>query len=350
MDNLTENTVSADNQSFDVRGLRKASNAVSLALLVFIAFQFISALVPDMILKNFMDTETEFYENLIIFIQFVLQYFVGVTVSILVLRLTKSGKASEKTFSVFRKPQQPFWWVCRWIIITIALTYSAAIFTNLMISLFNTVTGIELNQVNLGMDDNSFSKITMAVSVALLAPVFEEILMRSAYLGGLRRFSTWAAAAATGLFFGLLHANVPQILFAAVMGFFSAYMVIKTKSIIPSLIVHFSVNTIGSLTMLLTAGMDLDKLRSGNIEGIEDQMFQIMLVGCVGLGIIALIGTGVVLFILELTVFRKNLKPEPVHSEVSEAKKFGIIMTAPVTILLTLLLVFLTVLNAWPAE
>lgn len=344
---ITEN---ADKQGFPVKKWRKASNVCSLMLIIFIIIQFWAAIFPRFVLPNFIDKEkdAQLFKDIATLSQFTLQYFVGVPLAIFLCRLTKTGKESNKTLKLLKKPEQSVWWVIRWIIITIGFTYLANIATTVIVNIIQSLTGIELNQVTIDTDDTLLSKLTSIFAIIILAPIFEELLMRDAYLGVLKRFGTWSAAIATGVFFGLLHANYPQIPFAAVMGTFSAFMVIKTKSIIPSLIVHFSINTIGGTLSIFMADIDIDMLTSGNTDYITEHVLFFFMMVCVGILIMGLIGTALVLFILEIVLHRESFMLEPVCPEVSERKKFALFFTAPLTIVLTIALLTITVLNAIP--
>ena len=78
--------------------------------------------------------------------------------------------------------------------------------------------------------------------VALLPAITEEITIRGVVLSGYNNKNKYVAAAITGLFFGILHLDPQQFLYATVLGFIFALVVRITNSIYASMIIHFIVN------------------------------------------------------------------------------------------------------------
>lgn len=78
--------------------------------------------------------------------------------------------------------------------------------------------------------------------VALLPSITEEITIRGIVLSGYNNKNKYVAALVTGLFFGILHLDPQQFLYATVLGFIFALVVRITNSIYASMIIHFIVN------------------------------------------------------------------------------------------------------------
>lgn len=78
--------------------------------------------------------------------------------------------------------------------------------------------------------------------VALLPSITEEITIRGIVLSGYEGKNKYMASIITGLFFGMLHLDPQQFLYAAVLGFILALVVRITNSIFASMIIHFIVN------------------------------------------------------------------------------------------------------------
>jgi uncharacterized protein len=78
--------------------------------------------------------------------------------------------------------------------------------------------------------------------VALLPSITEEITIRGVVLSGYNNKNKYVAAVVTGLFFGILHLDPQQFLYATVLGFIFALVVRITNSIYASMIIHFIVN------------------------------------------------------------------------------------------------------------
>lgn len=83
--------------------------------------------------------------------------------------------------------------------------------------------------------------LTLLWMVAVPA-VFEEILCRYAVLEGLLPFGNLTAAAVGGMLFGLMHANLAQILYTTVAGFLIAYFVARTHALYLGMLIHGGIN------------------------------------------------------------------------------------------------------------
>ncbi|MBQ7064281.1 MAG: CPBP family intramembrane metalloprotease [Firmicutes bacterium] len=90
------------------------------------------------------------------------------------------------------------------------------------------------------------------ILMAVLPAVFEESLCRGLYLNGCREVRTFAAAVLGGLFFGMLHMNPQQAIYAAIFGFFCTMLAIGSDSIFPSMLVHFLINGIQMVLAYVT--------------------------------------------------------------------------------------------------
>ena len=93
---------------------------------------------------------------------------------------------------------------------------------------------------------------TMLV-IAVLPAILEEVMFRGILLAGYRRQSIWVAVLVNGLFFGMMHLNPQQFLYAFLLGMLFTYMVRCTRSLWTGILAHFMVN--GMQTLLLFATM-----------------------------------------------------------------------------------------------
>ncbi|MBQ6240644.1 MAG: CPBP family intramembrane metalloprotease [Firmicutes bacterium] len=78
--------------------------------------------------------------------------------------------------------------------------------------------------------------------VAVLPAVFEEMLSRGIFLSGCRELGIYTASLLSGLFFGMLHLNPQQGLYAVVFGAFCAFLAIGAGSIWPAILAHALIN------------------------------------------------------------------------------------------------------------
>lgn len=341
--NIPENTT-----EYSPKLLRKASNANSLILFVFTIFMFLGSFLANTIAEAVVGEDSEYFKGIGLIIAMVVQHFIGVPVALLIFRKTKIGQGADTIRSVFRKPQQSTWWVVRWIIIAVFFCYAASFLTNLFFLILEGITGVKLVQTDFSAENNTMSQVINIICITFMAPLFEEILIRGGMLNNIKRFGSWSGIISTGIFFGLLHMNYPQVPFAAVMGIVAAFIAIKTKSIIPTIIIHFIVNSIGGIMSLFTGSLDPEAMQSGDTSALMENPIAIIVILGMGLLVLGFMAAGFVLFILEIVMHRDSFKLEPINPEVSEGKKLCHYFSAPLTILLTLFYIVMTVINAMP--
>lgn len=82
-------------------------------------------------------------------------------------------------------------------------------------------------------------------AIALLAPVFEEILFRGAIQGYLMKKWTnpWWGIVVASLIFGTIHGNPVQIPFAFITGLVLGWVYYRTGSLLPGIVMHFVNNS-----------------------------------------------------------------------------------------------------------
>lgn len=89
---------------------------------------------------------------------------------------------------------------------------------------------------------NAKSIIATALYSCIVAPVTEEILYRGFVMKNLSRVSQHFGIIASAAIFGLAHENLAQFILAFPMGIFLGRIAVKHNSLIPSILVHMTVN------------------------------------------------------------------------------------------------------------
>ncbi|MCY1632867.1 CPBP family intramembrane glutamic endopeptidase [Marinifilum sp. D737] len=85
------------------------------------------------------------------------------------------------------------------------------------------------------MQDNIWGFVTVAVA----APILEELLMRGIVLDGLlKNYNPWKAIIWSAVFFGIMHFNPWQFVVAFLIGIVMGYLYWKTKSLLLCMIIH----------------------------------------------------------------------------------------------------------------
>jgi len=163
---------------------------------------------------------------------------------LLILRRNVSSVSDTFCYMRYRKPTDP----------------KAALFATLGIALlivpftmaFNTVSNLILNVLHykrvhaVGTIYNGVGDLLLQVFLtALLPAVCEEFTHRGVLLSGLEdRGSEMSAVVLSAVLFGLMHENPQQMIFTTFGGIVFALAAIKTGSILPAIVAHFSNNFI----------------------------------------------------------------------------------------------------------
>ncbi|HEX9594888.1 MAG TPA: type II CAAX endopeptidase family protein [Candidatus Saccharimonadales bacterium] len=101
---------------------------------------------------------------------------------------------------------------------------------------------------DLGLGDNPaiwYEFLLLGLLLTVFTPFSEEVIFRGFMLKGLAgRFGWTAAAVVSSLLFGIVHGQLNVAIDTGIMGWFSAQLVIATKSIWPSIALHALKNSI----------------------------------------------------------------------------------------------------------
>lgn len=339
-----------DSQSF-TKELRRDSNINAFLLMGFWAIYFtVSFVLPSAVRHFIPDTESALFSNTVTLAFYVLLYPVGFPLLFLLFRILNRNHKNMKILECFRKPQMPFWWVVKWIFLTIGATYAAAMVSSLIFSLIEKLSGFNLTEAEMSSDKSLLGIMTTLIAAPVFAPVFEEFFFRGTLYRNVRKYGNISMLIIGGLTFGLWHANYPQFLFAMSMGIFSCFLYEKTKSIIPSMTVHFLINSMGAFMTVLLGQLGLESKEELNTIDVmsmfSEHPFIILFMSAVGLGMIVFLITWLVLLIVEIACHRESFSLSPKHPEISEKKKFVTYMTAPGMLIIMTAMLVLTVLRA----
>jgi len=102
------------------------------------------------------------------------------------------------------------------------------------------------------MDFGSQTGIFAFLLLVIAAPILEELLFRGIILDGLlKRYSPLISILISSLLFGIAHLNPWSFINGLIIGIFSGWVYYKTRSVLPSIIIHASANLSGFLVRFL---------------------------------------------------------------------------------------------------
>lgn len=138
------------------------------------------------------------------------------------------------------------------------------------------------------------------ISIAVLAPLLEEVLFRGAIQGFLlRKYPSrpWLAIITASLIFGVIHMNPIQIFYATMLGVVFGWIYYRTGSLVPCIIGHVLNNS------LAAAGMVLGVDENENLElAVNEEI------------IIVAVATLLSLYLVRMIDKRQPTVPRPWHA------------------------------------
>jgi len=99
--------------------------------------------------------------------------------------------------------------------------------------------------------DDVLGTVLVFISSAVIPAVVEEILFRRVILSRLIPYGKVFAVVMSSLLFAIMHANPSQLIYAFVGGLVMGYVTLKSDSILPAVIIHFSNNTLSLIYLLI---------------------------------------------------------------------------------------------------
>lgn len=211
---------------------------ISLALAVYIiltsAIQIGIALINSELLLD-VKLSSEAYMFLLVSLP---QYAVAFPVAYLIIRgLPKSTKAKTalKPINLLAYGAAAF-----------ALMYIGNLIGTGLMSAYDAILGTQSINVAEALVTQA-SPIFNIVSVAILAPIFEELLFRRILMDRVLPYGELNACIFSALTFALFHGNFFQFFYAFGIGLLFAYIYAKTRNVIYPMILHAIINLMGGV-------------------------------------------------------------------------------------------------------
>lgn len=183
--------------------------------------------------------------------EFLLQIVYSVGASLipgLIFLIAMKGRVSDILTKTFVKPTV--------LVPVIMFGMGVAMLANLAATAFdNNISLFDLkNYATQGTEGSTVIEFIMSVISTALVPAFaEEFAFRGLAMNYLRKHGDAFAILGSSLLFGAMHGNTTQIVFAFLLGLIFAFVDVKTNSILPSVIIHFTNNFYAVLSNTLVS-------------------------------------------------------------------------------------------------
>ncbi len=136
--------------------------------------------------------------------------------------------------------------------------------------------------------------ILYILSVAIVPAIAEEFALRGIVLGKLRQFGDTFAVIVSAILFGILHGNIIQIPFAFILGIVFGFIVVKTNSLLPTIIIHFLNNCFSVVVSIMDSSMEFTIHQISTIYSVS-----MLIVICLGIISVLILSKDKKLFSME---------------------------------------------------
>ena len=322
--------------------IRRLSNFSSLPVLIFVLFMQLSASAIQIgvsLLERF--AHIALPEQLVYMIMYIFVYPIGGSLAALIFYKTRKRETGLRLSQTFCRPQMNAGWIIKNMVITWGLSLLMSIITNIILQLLKSLLHLNFSDISFDFGDGVGGFIVSFVSLCIFAPIFEEIIFRSAVYRHTEIMGQSFAVVFSAIVFALMHGNLEQLPYTFVMGLGFAYLFAKTRSLLIPMLLHFLTNTTTVIFTSIIGTTDTDELSTLLSNRDFAAVIPTVLYSLVIYGIII---AAIVLGIIELVrTIRRRERLMGCIFPISGAKKAAVFLTAPVTIItLILLVLFLT--------
>lgn len=322
--------------------IRRLSNFSSLPVLIFVLFMQLSASAIQIgvsLLERF--AHIALPEQLVYMIMYIFVYPIGGSLAALIFYKTRKRETGLRLSQTFCRPQMNAGWIIKYMIITWGLSLLMSIITNIILQLLKSLLHLNFSDISFDFGDGVGGFIVSFVSLCIFAPIFEEIIFRSAVYRHTEIMGQSFAVVFSAIVFALMHGNLEQLPYTFVMGLGFAYLFAKTRSLLIPMLLHFLINTTTVIFTSIIGTTDTDELSTLLSNRNFAAVIPTVLYSLIIYGIII---AAIVLGIIELVrAIRRRERLMGSIFPISGAKKTAVFLTAPVTIItLILLVLFLT--------
>ena len=322
--------------------IRRLSNFSSLPVLIFVLFMQLSASAIQIgvsLLERF--AHIALPEQLVYMIMYIFVYPIGGSLAALIFYKTRKRETGLRLSQTFCRPQMNAGWIIKYMIITWGLSLLMSMVTNIILQILKSLLHLNFTDISFDFGDGIGGFIVSFVSLSIFAPIFEEIIFRSAVYRHTEIMGQSFAVVFSAIVFALMHGNLEQLPYTFVMGLGFAYLFAKTRSLLIPMLLHFLTNTTTVIFTSIIGTTDTDELSTLLSNRDFAAVIPTVLYSLIIYGIII---AAIVLGIIELVrAIRRRERLMGSIFPISGAKKTAVFLTAPVTIItLILLVLFLT--------
>lgn len=246
-----------EEKKFDTKGARKVFCRIGVALFVVFVLMFSVAQISMLLLPDTLVNQGWF----IYLVSFVSMYVIAFPIGYLIICGIKRTKPDRTIENKMNFPT-----FARLFVSAACIMHFGAIIGNFYTMIFSfmkwTVFKLPESYYESAVTQtDTLSIIVQIIFVAVIAPIFEELIFRKAIIDRTKRFGYTPAVVFSGFLFGIFHGNFGQFFFAAMVGFLFGYVYVRTGKIRYTILLHAAVNIFsGVVPLVLSSLIDVDIL------------------------------------------------------------------------------------------
>lgn len=153
----------------------------------------------------------------------------------------------------------------------ICIAFTLMIFGNLIGMLVTNLLGVAMqNEISNPVQNliNNSDIMLNLILISIIGPIFEEIIFRKFLIDRTIKYGAAVSIILSATLFGFVHGNINQFFYAFLLGGFFAYVYIKTGEIIYPIILHISLNLLGSVASQFIVG-SANAIAQGSYTGFD---------------------------------------------------------------------------------
>ena len=165
---------------------------------------------------------------------------IGDIIAIAIAMKTTKIKFKEDIFSRNKSPK-------RFILLGTISCIGTGMISSIIYLTYSTIIkhyGIIIPEPDFSFPNQSTYLILFLMYACFIGPILEEIIFRGFILKSMQKYGNLTAIIVSSILFSMFHLNLVQFVNPVIMGVVLGFIAIKSKSIMPSIIVHIFNNSI----------------------------------------------------------------------------------------------------------
>ena len=246
--------------------MKKLFSRVFLALFIYVMIsQFLSTAIYTVAAFVFSAEDYHTFSNsyyVAVIISSISQYLIAFPVFALMLLRTDKAKPREKSKLTVKDFLLLFF-------ISEALMFAGNLIGTLLNNVFGTIIGRQPEN-DIANIINDIPMYLIFILMVVIGPIVEELIFRKLMIDRLSIYGDRIAILFSAVSFGLIHANLYQFFYAALLGVLLGYVYTRTGKVKHTMFIHMAVNFFGSVVVLYAekAIIEFERLYSLAIQGL----------------------------------------------------------------------------------